>query len=444
MEASKAPIQSEIGSVRAIDDRLVIEALVIEDERAARVVRERAASGCDPATSVRDAIEIGVRVFDREGKAAEVDYVQREFERTAVEVRDQFTTQARGLAETVQEELQKVFADESGLMAKALDSHADELAEQISRHFGDESSEAVQHRVKELVEKAMRESRDSLIHHLSSDEGSNPLSDFKTGINQTVLEAVRVLKDEEKATREKLATLQVEVTRLTEQTEAKRHLAEAEEAGTRKGLTFEELVHEAIARIASARGDAVTHTGLEQAEGGGKKGDTLVELGGADGPSAGRVLFEAKDRKLSKNQAWTELNEGMAARAASFAVLVVAGDDRVPANRSPLTEYEGNKMIVAVERDEPSGIALEVAYRLAVARTLMARDSELDVDAAAVRDVAEEAVSTLKQAQAIRSNLTGIKTTADKARAGLDGLVETIRAKLERIESLVGEADATD
>ena len=63
------------------------------------------------------------------------------------------------------------------------------------------------------------------------------------------------------------------------------------------------------------RGDCATHTGGEQAEGGGKKGDTVVELGAADGPAAGRIVFEAKDKKLSKNQAWAELNEGMAARA---------------------------------------------------------------------------------------------------------------------------------
>ena len=96
----------------------------------------------------------------------------------------------------------------------------------------------------------------------------------------------------------------------------------------------------------------------------------------------------------------------------------------MPAGREPLCEYEGNKMIVAVDRDEPDGLALEVAYRLAAARVAMARDRDLEVDAPAVRDAAEEAVSRLKQAQAIRSNLTGIKTSSDKARAALDEMVE--------------------
>jgi Uncharacterized protein conserved in bacteria (DUF2130) len=441
MEASKRIEHGESGSVRAIGDRLVIEEMVIEDERAARVVRERANGGLEPATSVRDAIEIGVRVLEREGTAGEVDYVKHEFERTAGEVREQFTTQARGLTETVQAELERVFADDGGAMSKALEAHADELAEQLTRHFGKGSSEAVQHQVKAMVEATMGESREALIRHLSSDEGSNPLADFKAGINRTLTEAVRALTDEEKTTRERLDALGVEMARLTEQAEGRRQIAEVEAAGTRKGLAFEELVLAAIEAIAAARGDAVTHSGPEQAEGGGRKGDILVELGAADGSPCGRVVFEVKDKRLSKNQAWAELNEGMASRAAAFAVLVVADEDRVPAGREQLAEYEGNKMIVAVDRDDPGGLALEVAYRLAAARTLMARDAELEVDAVAVRDSAAEAVTMLKQAQAIRSTLTGIKTSADKARGGLDAMVEDVRAKLERIESLVAEAE---
>jgi hypothetical protein len=133
----------------------------------------------------------------------------------------------------------------------------------------------------------------------------------------------------------------------------------------------------------------------------------------------------------------------MAARAASFGVLVVAGEDRIPSGREQLQEYEGNKLIVAVDREEPVGIALEVAYRQALARVAMARTRDLSVDAGEVQAAAEEALSCLKQAQAIRSALTGIKTSSDKARAGLDDMVAAVEAKLERIDSLVAEAATT-
>ncbi len=122
--------------------------------------------------------------------------------------------------------------------------------------------------------------------------------------------------------------------------------------------------------------------------------------------------------------------------------MVVAGEDRVPARSDTLHEYEGNKMIVAVDRDEPDGQALEVAYRLAAARVMLAREGELDVDPVAVRDAAAEAVSLLKQAQGIRSGLTGIKTSSDKARAALDAMVAALEEKLQRIDALVSAADA--
>jgi hypothetical protein len=392
MEASEKPQQLfDQGTVRPLGDRVVIERLTVEDARVADVVRQRAEAGQPPVQTVTNAIEIGARVLEREGMVAEVDYVQREFERTATQVRDQFSEQARGLTETVQKELERVFGDEGGAMAKALDSHADEVAGQITRHFSDESSEAVQHRVRQLVEQTMRESRESLIKHFSSDDGANPFADFKLGVDRTVVEAVRVLKEEEKSTREKLEALQAEVVRLTEQTEARRAVAEAEDAGTRKGRSFEDQVHDAIESIAEARGDAAFHVGDEPGKGGTKKGDTVVEIAAAGAPALARIVFESKNKKLGKKEAWDELNAAMAEREASFAVLVVAGDDRVPSGREQLHEYEGNKLIVAVDPDDPAGLGLELAYRYARCRLVLEREGDLQMDAPAVRAAAADA-----------------------------------------------------
>lgn len=241
----------------------------------------------------------------------------------------------------------------------------------------------------------------------------------------------------------RIAELSERLTKLLERQEGEQAVAEAERAGTRKGLTFEERVFAAVEAIADARGDCATHTGAEGAEGGGKKGDVLVEIGAATGAADGRIVFEVKDRKLSKNDAWDELNAAMAARAAGFGVLVVAGEERIPSGREQLHEYEGNKLIVAVDRDEPDSLPLAIAYRLAAARVAMARGRELTVDAAEVRAVAEEAKSSLKQAQSIRSTLTGIKTSSDRARTTLDEMIAATEAKLDRIDSLVAAEDGT-
>jgi hypothetical protein len=434
MEASEKPqlpldAPAEGGAVRALDDRLVIERLTVADERAARVVRERAEAGQASPETVTKAIEIGARVLDSEETAANVDYVRHELEAGLGQLRSQ--------------------------LDGTLEEGAKAITEQLAAVFGAERNDSVQAQIREIVAAGSTEQTQTLMRSLTAEDSSNPLVAVQARLGKAMLEAEQRHRQEVERLREayskearalqaQLGSVREEMTRLVEREAADERVAEAEEAGTRKGFTFEERVHEALERIASARGDAAIHTGGEAAEGGGKKGDTLVEIGACDGPAQGRILFEAKDKKLSKNDAWAELNDGMAARAASFAVLVVAGEDKVPAGRQQLHEYEGNKLIVAVDRDDPAGLPLEVAYRLAAARVAMARDRDLTVDAVAVRDAAHEAVSTLKQAQAIRSTLTGIKTSSDKARAGLDTMVAAVQAKLDRIDALVAEADSED
>lgn len=419
--------QSGAGGVRALGDRIVIDALTVHDERAAKVVRERAEAGVQASETVAKAIEIGARVIDSESTATNVDYVQRVFEERVGKL-------GTALSET-------------------LDEGSAEIAEQIAGKFDIERADSVQGEIKQLLAAGIDLQRKELNAMLTAEDASNPLVAVQIRSTKAMLEAEDRHRKQLEALRESHAkesrALQARVSDLTdrfsqhlERNAGEEALAEAEEAGTRKGRNFEERVHSAIERIADARGDCATHTGGEGAEGGGKKGDSLVEIGAAVGPSLGRIVFEAKDKKLSKNAAWGELNEGMAARAASFAVLVVAGEERIPAGREPLHEYEGNKLIVSVDRDEPDSLALAVAYRLAAARVSMVRDRDLTVDAAEVRAATEEAVSCLKQAQSIRSVLTGIKTSSDRARMGLDEMVASVELKLERVDALVADAAA--
>ncbi len=421
--------------MRLVEDRIVIERLTIADEGTARVVRERAGAGEEPARTVRRAIEIGSRVLDREETAAEVDYVRREFEHLTRAHRESVEEKNREAVERIEQVIGG--EDAQGALGSALDTHTEELAELIATNFGEDREGAVQAQIKRILEQRDEE----FMRRLATDDESNPLKPLLATLRSWARERREDQDSRDEKLELKLDELIGKASELAGIDQGREALEEAEEAGTRKGRSFEERVDRALEAIASTRGDASSHTGGEGAEGGGKKGDTLVELGAADGPAAGRIVFEAKDKKLSKNDAWKELNEAMGVRAASFGVLVVAGEDRVPSGRETLTEYEGNKLIVAVDRDEPDGLALEVAYRLAAARVAMARDRDLTVDAPAVRDAAEEAVSCLKQAQAIRASLTGIKTSSDKARATLDEMVENVRARLERVESLVEVAD---
>ena len=86
--------------VRVLGDVVAIDGLVVDDECAVRVVREREQNGDDPAKTVRDAVEIGARVLDREQAGANAEFVKTEFEKAATDLNSQFTNRAREVANT--------------------------------------------------------------------------------------------------------------------------------------------------------------------------------------------------------------------------------------------------------------------------------------------------------------------------------------------------------
>jgi hypothetical protein len=67
----------------------------------------------------------------------------------------------------------------------------------------------------------------------------------------------------------------------------------------------------------------------------------------------------------------------------------------------------------------------------------MAGERTLQLDAPGVRDAAQEALSALKDAQRVRSSLTGATNSVESAREALDSMVARVQASLERVESLI-------
>jgi hypothetical protein len=424
MEASERPQlpldDGADGTVRALDDRLVIESLTVTDERAARVVRERAENGRAAAETVTKAVEIGARVLDTEETAANVDYVRAEFERHAGALRER--------------------------LGKTLEAGDQQLAERIAQSFDGARDGSVQKEIDRLLSTALEEQREKIVRLFSSEDGANPLTDFKAAVVRGFKALDERQQNEGEANRKRIEALQRELTELREREDADRRVAEEAERGTAKGRSFEELVHAALEEIAAGHGDAAHHTGDESSEAGGKKGDTVVEVGGALGSPVATMVFESKNKRLSKNEAWPELNACMSERDAAYAVLVVAGEDKIPRGLEDITEYQGNKMIVVLDREDPDPQALRLVYRYVRARLLVSGVDQLEVDAAGVRDAAEEAVARLNRANRIRKSLTHVTNSADAARTEFDEMVADVERCLVRIESLVAAAaqDAAD
>jgi hypothetical protein len=435
MEAAQT-LQFPGQRVELVGETVVIDNLVVEDRTLIELVERRLEREISALETVTGALEIGARVLDREATGAEVDAIRRELERVSSEAEHSFAERARTIGESLEKQFERFLGEDGGAMSKVLEAHADELAELVAQHFGGDRSTAVQHQVRELVAKALSDSRQDLMRQFSAQDGHNPLADFKAAV---VREVKRSGESHDRLI-EKLAQLEGEVRRLRDAREAEAELAAERERGTSKGRAFEQQAFELVEALAAARGDIAHHVGDERSASGGKKGDILIEVEAAAGPAKARIAIEAKDERLSKNRAWETLDAALAERDAGFAILVVASDEKVPAGREPLHEYEGNKMIVTLDRETLDARALELAYRYARCRCLMAAERDLALDAAGVRDAAEEALSALREAQKIRSSLTGASNSVKTAHETLDAMVARVRTSLERVESLVSSS----
>ncbi|MGI8593260.1 MAG: hypothetical protein ACR2ML_02655, partial [Solirubrobacteraceae bacterium] len=405
--------------VRVAADRVLVDGVVIADACAVRLVSEREEAGDDPVATLLDAVEIGARVLDREQAAANADFVRTEFEKASREVETAFAQRAEQVSERLSAQLEEVFGPESGHLSKALE-----------RHFSDDSSGAVQHRVRTVVGEVMQRSREDLLRQFSAADGQNPLADFKVAS----VRAIRQMGDQQgealRAMGDKVSALQLEVQRLQGEREKQLELAVERARGTAKGRSYEEAVFEAVDAIAVAQGDDAEAVGdLKGATR--KTGDVVVGIDGCRGPARGRVVFEAKDSKLSKPEAVRQLDRAMAERGADYAVLVVPGEDALPAKTTALREINGDKLVVAYDPEEGSRLALEVAYALARARVVVARGGGDGLDAGALAEAVERTLTAMGDVRAVKQQLTGATTSIDKAREVLEAMAARVRAHLE-------------
>ena len=415
-------------SVRTIGDRVAVDGLVVDDPVAVRLVHEREEAGDDPAQLLLDAVEIGARVLDREQAGANAEFVRTEFEKQAREVEAAFGEQAGAVGERLAKQLEDVFGPETGSLSKALE-----------RHFSDDSSGSVQQRVRALVADVMAQARQDLLQQFSAADGRNPLADFKAASLAMMKRSAEQQDTHLTAMRDRMAALERQLQGLRDEKAASVELAAERERGTAKGRTFEEAVFDAVEAIAAAQGDCAEPVG-DLAEGGGKRGDVVVSVDAATGPARGRIVIEAKDRRISRKKSLEELAEGLDQRSAQFGVWVVPSEEELPSGVRDLREVDGDKLYVIFDPDDGARVGLEVAYKLARARVLLTRDEVEGLDPALVADRVELARRAMEDVRRIKQQLTGATTAIGSAREVLDEMAAGVRARLEEIDDAVAEA----
>ena len=415
--------------VHTLVGRLIVENLVVDDPAAAELVRERADAGEDPARVVADAIEIGARVLDREQAGASVEVLRADLEKASREVEQRLGATSEQVVTELRTRLEEAFGPEQGHVTKVL-----------HRHFGADSTGAVQHQVRAAVAELLTESRERLFKQFSSAEESNPLAAFQRG----AVAAIRQSSDQQhshlREMNQRIGALQLEVTKLQAEKEKALGVAAEHDRSTAKGRPYEEAVFEAIDAIAGGQGDDCDAVG-DLPGVGGRKGDVLVAIDGCSGSPRGRIVFEAKNSQLPKKRALEELDEAMAQRDAAYGVWVVPAEDKLPARTQPLREINGDKLFVVYD-PEDGRLALQVAYSLARARVLMARGDADGLDASALRAEVERAVGALEEGRRIRQQLTHAANGVEAAREILDGMERRVKVHLAQVDALLAAAGA--
>jgi hypothetical protein len=407
--------------VHVLLGRVILDAVVVDDAATADFLRRRMEAGEDPARVVCDAVEVGARVLDREEAGATVEVLRGDLEHATQEVVGEMRTQ-----------LEQAFGPESGHVTRVL-----------QRHFGADSSAAVQHQVRAAVAELLTESREKLFKQFSSAEESNPLATFQ----RAAVAAIRQSSDNQHAELREMRRVIHELTSRVQSLQADKEKAlevAAEHArSTAKGRPYEEAVVEAVDAIAQGHGDDCDAVG-DLRGAGGRKGDVVVDVDGCAGAPRGRIVFEAKHSRRSRKEALAELEEAMAQRAADYGVWVVPSEEALPARATALREIGGDKLFVVYDPEEGSRLALEVAYALARARVLVARGGADGLDAAALRAEVERAVGAMEDVRRIKLHLTNAAGGIDEARKALEAMAERVKAHLAQIDALVAAADASD
>jgi uncharacterized coiled-coil DUF342 family protein len=418
--------------VTALLGRLIVEHLIVDDATAVDLVRARTDAGENPARVVADAIEIGARVLDREQAGASVEVLRQDLEHASREVEQRLGQTSEAVVTELNKQLEAAFGPESGHVTRVL-----------ARHFGSESSTAVQHQVRAAVAELLTESREKLFKQFSSADESNPLAAFQ----HAAVAAIRQSSDQQHAVlREmngRVGALQLEVQKLQAEKEKALEVAAEHDRSTAKGRPYEEAVFEAVDSIARVQGDDCDAVGDLRGVGG-RKGDVVVDLDGCAGRPRGRIVFEAKNSRKSRKEALAELDEAMAQRAADYGVWVVPAEDKLPARAPALREVGGDKLFVVYDPDEGSRLALEVAYSLARARVLMAKGGADGLDASALRAEVERATVAMEDVRKIKSQLTSAAHQIEDVRKAVEVMADRVRSHLAQIDAMVAAASDTD
>lgn len=386
---------------------VIIHELVDDDPELVTIVKE----SDDPERAVRLCLTTGARAIKGTQVSIDTAVVEARFAEFEHKLVDGAAAAVSQITRTSKEYLDP----ETGQLRKMVDTVVGEVEMAMGKRFDPASKESVFAKIEELVS-AKTDDQAKVVRDLV--DPGNP----ESPLGRLRLEVKSDLKEVRDA-----------LSRLHSDNAVEQARAEAMELTAIKGLSFQEVVFEAVCEFAALYGDHPEDVNKTPGMIGGLVGDQTVLLNQDDTPGqALSYVVEVKDKKLSLKEALAELDESMQNRGSDAAVMVFSRQQLAPV-RAPYAQF-GNRAIAVLEKETADELALRVA--LAASRCLLLRNlngttAEADIDGALT--LIDKAREALKTEATIKRFLTGSQKQAGEA-AGhvrkLVGEVETILAEL--------------
>jgi hypothetical protein len=399
-------------AVRVDGAAIRIERLTLDDPSLAAWMAERPEED-RPAIAER-ALRIGLLALQDVGVTVNVDVVRGEFEKLL-----QRTEQANERAAVALEQtLRTNFADGDGRLPRTLEKFLGDrgaLRGMVEELFDESKRDSAIGRIGRMLERYFDGDASKLAQLLDPTRMQSPMHQFR-----------REMTDGFKAIEERLVA--IEAAGAARATERARSAA--------KGADFEDLLAELLGELARGAGDLVDRTSNDAgATLKSKKGDFVLTVNPALTHGADvRVVVEAKDRRVSGREMREELREAKTNRSACVA-LVVFTPAHAPAGIAPFDVRSGDVYCV-LDPAAPDPATLEAAVRLARLLALASlRESEADVDAAAISSALTGIREQLEVVKTLKSQLTSISGAAGAVSTGLDRLRDGIIGQVVAAEA---------
>jgi hypothetical protein len=394
--------------VVVLDDEVRIDGFIETDPDVRRVLD----GADDPEEATHIILRIGAQATLVAQTDLEAQMVERRFERMS----QRFDTSLDSAVSQITEVSSKLLDEEGGALPRIFDDMKSGIGTILTETFDGDSKSSAIAKIESVVDGAVRRLDGTVRSAFDPDSPDSVMGKTKREILDVVKEQGRELSKDIQAVATVLA--------------ANKARAEVIQLTAVKGFTYEEMLGDDLASIASIHGDLTEAVGTTSGAAGTKNGDHLVTVNTEDtcGQEV-RFVLECKDRKLGMAKTMEQITKAIENHSARAGVVVFSRQELAP---SPLPfSWSGNRAVLVYDKDQPDPEGLQLAY--AWARWVCRR--ELSSDGAALNVGQIEAALTrarqaLQRHQSAKSCFTAATKKIDEGASHVTGLVDEVRSAM--------------